>query len=123
MFVKQKFYYYPGKGNFRSHPPLSQAAGRNAVHYKENSVLRSRNKKGSRKRGKKERREEEDCEIGEMFDGDAYDEMVLSKTRGSEQMFAQFLNVTCKFTETLEDLRKQELMVSRSKTDSDAARR
>ena len=53
-----------------------------------------------------------------MFDGDAYDKMVLSKTRGSKQMFAQFLNVTRKFTETLEDLRKQELMVSCSKTAS-----
>ena len=59
--------------------------------------------------------EAEDCEIGEMFDGDAYDKMVLSKTRGSEQMFARFLNVTFKFTATLGDMRKQELMESRSK--------
>ena len=65
---------------------------------------------------KSEREEDVECQIGEMLDGYAYDRMVNSKKSGSEQMFAQFLNVTCKFTETLEDLRKQELMVSRSKT-------
>ena len=54
--------------------------------------------------------------MGEMFSGDAYDRMVNSKNRGSQPMVAQFLNAARKFTETLEDLRKQELMASRSKT-------
>ena len=62
-----------------------------------------------------EMEEEEECAKGEVFDGDAYDKMVLSNSSGSEQMFAHFLNVTRKFTETLEDVRKQDLMESRSK--------
>ena len=65
---------------------------------------------------KLEREEEEECEISEMFDGDAYDKMVNSKKSGSEQMFAQFLNVTRQFTATLEDMCKKKLMVARSKT-------
>ena len=86
-------------------PSLSQYRNEMAIHAADQSNSE-----------KSEREEEEVCEIGKIFDGDAYDVMVLSKTSGSEQTVAQFLNVTCKFTETLEDLRKQELMVSRSKT-------
>ena len=52
----------------------------------------------------------EDSEPVQMIDGDAYDKMSQSKTIGSEQMFAQFLNVTRQFTATLEDMRKQQLM-------------
>ena len=65
---------------------------------------------------KSEREEDEDCEIVEMCDGDAYDRMVNSKNRGSQPMVAQFLNAARKFTEKLEDLRKQELMGGRGKT-------
>ena len=38
-----------------------------------------------------------------------------SKSRSSDQMVANFLDVTRKFTETLEDMRRQELMQSRRK--------
>ena len=46
------------------------------------------------------------------------DRIVAPKNRASDQMVAKLLNVTRKFTETLEDrdMRKQELIESSSKT-------
>ena len=48
-----------------------------------------------------------------LCDGDALDAMFHAQKRGSQQMVAQFLNVTRQFTATLEDMRKQDLMQSR----------
>jgi hypothetical protein len=57
--------------------------------------------------------EPENSELGEMVDGDARDRMVLSKYRDSDQNLRSFpTNVICKFTATLEDMRKQKLMES-----------
>jgi hypothetical protein len=58
---------------------------------------------------------QEDSKLGEMMEGDEHDRMVWAKKGGSNQMIAQFINVTPKLTETLEDVRKQGFMESRSK--------
>ncbi len=60
--------------------------------------------------------EDEDCEIIEMYEEKAPERFVAPMKRGSDKMVANFLNVTRKFAETLEDMRKQELMQSRVKT-------
>ncbi len=57
---------------------------------------------------KAEMDEKEHADICEIFDGDAYDRMVASKNRGSDQIVAKFLNV----------MLKQELMKSSSKKNS-----
>ena len=50
-----------------------------------------------------------------MEEKEALPRIVVPKNRASDQMVPKFLNVTRKFTETLEDVRKQDLMESRSK--------
>ena len=60
--------------------------------------------------------EDEDCEIIEMYVGKAPERFVAPMKRASDKMVANFLNVASKFTETLEDMRKQALMQSRVKT-------
>jgi hypothetical protein len=60
--------------------------------------------------------EDEDCEIIEMYGEKAPEKFVAPMNRASDKMVANFLNVTRKFTETLEDMRKQELMQSCLKT-------
>ncbi len=57
--------------------------------------------------------EDEDCEIIEMYEEKAPERFVAPMKRASDKMVANFLNVTCKFTETLEDMCKQEKTVSR----------
>ena len=60
--------------------------------------------------------EEEECAMGEMFDGHAYDRMINARKSGSQPMVAQFLNAARKSKETLEDLSKQELLQAQNKT-------
>jgi hypothetical protein len=60
--------------------------------------------------------EDEDCEIIEMHVEKAPERFVAPMKRASDKMVANFLNVARKFAETLEDMRKQELMQSRVKT-------
>jgi len=60
--------------------------------------------------------EDEDCEIIEMHVEKAPERFVAPMKRASDKMVANFLNVARKFTETLEDMRKQALMQSRVKT-------
>ena len=57
--------------------------------------------------------EDENCEIIEMHVEKAPERFVAPMKRASDKMVANFLNVARKFTETLEDMRKQELMQSR----------
>ncbi len=62
--------------------------------------------------------EDKDCEIIEMYEEKAPERFVAPMNRLSDEMVANFLKVTRKFTRTfkLEDMRKQELMQSRLKS-------
>jgi hypothetical protein len=60
--------------------------------------------------------EDKDCKIIEVYEEKAPGIFVAPMKCASDKMVAKFLNVTRKFTETLEDMRKQELMQSRIKS-------
>ena len=65
-----------------------------------------------------EKEDSDDCEIIEIEERKAPQRIIAStgaKSRASDQMVANFLNATRKFTDTLEDMRRQELMQSRRK--------
>ena len=64
---------------------------------------------------KSEKEDSEDCEIIEMKERKATQRTDSSKSRSSDQMVANFLNATRKFTDTLEDMHRQDLMQSRRK--------
>ena len=64
---------------------------------------------------KSKKEDSDDCEIIEMEERNALQRNAESKSRSSDQMIAIFLNATRKLTETLEGMRRQELMQSRRK--------
>ena len=64
---------------------------------------------------KSEKEDSEDCEIIEMEEIKAPQRIVASKIRATDQVLANFLNATRQFADTLEDLRREDLMLSRRK--------
>ena len=64
---------------------------------------------------KSEKDDSEDCEIIEMEEIKAQQRIVASKIRATDQVLSNFLNATRQFADTLEDLRREDLMSSRRK--------
>ena len=64
---------------------------------------------------KSEKEESDDCEIIEIEERKAPQRIVASKNRATDQVVTNFLNATRQFTDTLEDLRREDLMLSRRK--------
>ena len=64
---------------------------------------------------KSEKEDSDDCEIIEMEERKAPQRIVASKNRATDQVVTNFLNATRQFADTLEDLRREDLMLSRRK--------
>ena len=64
---------------------------------------------------KSEKEDSDDCEIIEKKERKAPRRIVASKSRATDQVVVYFLNATRQFTDTLEDMRREELIQSRGK--------